>query len=134
MASVFNPGVGKDTRWKKGGPSPNPGGRPKSAVLSAALRAKLSQVKPDDPEGRLYAEVVAANLVELACSQSRNSVAAISEILDRTEGRPHQSLAIADVTAEVHSKSDDDLRFYLDHGCWPDREEETPSASGTASA
>jgi hypothetical protein len=123
MASTFDPSIGASTRWRKGA-SGNPGGRPKSSILSAALRAKLAQVKPDDPEGRTFAELIACNLVELASSQSRNSVAAASEILNRCEGKVTQGLTIADVTAEVQSKSDEDLRFYLEHGHWPDPESE----------
>ena len=38
---VFDPSIGRRTRWQRGQPSPNPGGRPRAAVLSAALRTKL---------------------------------------------------------------------------------------------
>jgi hypothetical protein len=117
--ATFTPDIGKSTRWEKGQPSPNPGGRPRTAVLSAALRTKLAQVKPDDAQGRTFAEVVASNLVELACSQNRNAVGAISEILNRCEGKVTQGLTIADVTADLQSKSDEDLQFYVEHGHWP---------------
>jgi hypothetical protein len=62
----FDPAIGTATRWKKGQASPNPGGRPKSRLLSEALRTRLAEPKPDDPQGRTYAEVVAANLIEIA--------------------------------------------------------------------
>ena len=68
MPTTFDPAIGNATRWKRGGPSPNPGGRPKSRLLSQALSSRLAEIKPDDPKGRTYAEVVAANLIEIACS------------------------------------------------------------------
>jgi hypothetical protein len=55
---AFDPSVGRATQWKKG-QSGNVGGRPKSRLLSEALRNRLAEVKPDDPAGRTYAEVVA---------------------------------------------------------------------------
>jgi len=56
---AFDPSIGRATHWKKGQTSPNPGGRPKSRLLSEALRTRLAEVKPDDLTGRTYAEVVA---------------------------------------------------------------------------
>jgi hypothetical protein len=55
MTTTFDPEVGKATRWRKGQPSPNLGGRPKCRLLSQALGTKLAEVKRDDPEGRTYA-------------------------------------------------------------------------------
>jgi hypothetical protein len=120
---MFDPDIGKTTRWKKGQPSPNPGGRPKSRLLSEALRTQLAEVKPDDPAGRTYAEVVAENLVEIACSEGPGAVHAASEIADRIEGRAPQSIAISDITADLQSRSDEELKFYLDHNRWPTDEE-----------
>ena len=84
---AFDPSIGKVTQWRKGQPSPNPGGRPKSRLLSEALRTRLAEAKPGDPAGRTYAEVVAENLVEIACSERPGAVHAASEIADRIEGR-----------------------------------------------
>jgi len=120
---VFDPNIGKATRWKKGQPSPNPGGRPRSRLLSEALRTRLAEVKPDDSEGRTYAEVVAANLIEIACSEGPGAVHAASEIADRLEGRSRQQVEFADITAELRNKSDEELRFHLDHDRWPTDEE-----------
>lgn len=120
MATTFDPDVGKATRWKKGQRSPNPGGRPKSRLLTQAVVAKLGEVKPGDSGGRTYAEVIAENLVELASSQGRSAVAAISEIVDRTEGKARQSLEVTDVTADLRRRSDEELRFYLNHDRWPE--------------
>jgi hypothetical protein len=80
-------------------------------------------VKPADPAGRTYAEVVAENLVEIACSEGPGAVHAASEIADRLEGRARQSIEVSDITAELRNKSDEELRFHLEHGRWPSDEE-----------
>lgn len=120
---AFDPDIGKTTRWKKGQPSPNPGGRPKSRLLSEALRNRLAEVKPDDPAGRTFAEAIAENLVRIACSEGPSAVHAANEIADRIEGRSRQSIEVADITAELRNKSDEELQFYLDHSRWPSDEE-----------
>jgi uncharacterized protein DUF5681 len=119
----FDPRIGAATRWKKGRPSPNPGGRPKSRLLSEALRTRLAEVKPDDPSGRTYAEIVAENLIDIACSEGPGAVHATSEIADRLEGRSRQQVEFADITAELRNKSDEELRFHLQHDRWPSDEE-----------
>ena len=63
-----------------------PRGRPRSRLLSEALRTRLAEVKPDDPAGRTFAEVVAENLVEIASSKGPVAVAAINEIGNRLGG------------------------------------------------
>ena len=127
MAKTFDPAIGARTRWQKGQPSPNPGGRPKSRLISEALRVKLAETKPDDPQQRTYAEIVAASLVESACSRGSSAVAAANEIIDRLEGRARQQIEVADITRQLRDKSDYELQFYLDHGCWPEEEgSETP--------
>jgi hypothetical protein len=90
---------------------------------SASLRTRLAEVKPDDPAGQTFAEVVAANLIEIACTEGPGSVHAASEIADRLEGRSRQSIEVADITAELRNKSDEELRFHLAHGRWPTDEE-----------
>jgi len=120
---MFDPEIGKGTRWKKGQPSPNPGGRPKSRLLSEALRTRLAEVKPDDPSGRTFAEVIAANLVEIACSEGPGAVHAANEIADRIEGRAPQSIQLSDLAADLRSRSDEELEFYLAHNRWPSDEE-----------
>jgi hypothetical protein len=92
--------------------------------VSEALRIKLAEIKADDPQERTFAEIVAANLVETACSRGgRVSVAAATEIIDRLEGRPRQQIEVADITRQLRDKSDFELQFYLDHGCWPEEQE-----------
>ena len=131
---VFDPSIGKATRWKKGQRSPNPGGRPKSRLLSEALRTRLGEMKLGDPAGRTYAEVVAENLVEIACSDGPGAVHAASEIADRLEGRAPQSIAISDITADLQSRSDEELQFFLSRNRWPSDEEKSLLAPPTASA
>jgi Family of unknown function (DUF5681) len=119
---AFDPGVGKKTQFRKG-VSGNPGGRPRSRVLSEALRDRLAQVMDDDPSGRTFAEAVAHNLVRIACSQGPSAVHAASEIADRLEGRSRTQVEFADITAELRNKSDAELQFYLDNSRWPSDEE-----------
>jgi len=115
---VFDPDIGKATRWRKGQPSPNPGGRPRSRLLSEALRHRLSQMI-DDTTGRTFAEAIADNLVRIACSEGPSAVHAANEIADRIEGRAPQSIQISDLAADLQSRSDEELEFHLQHGRWP---------------
>src|SRR5262245_22282041 len=101
MVTTFDPSIGKATQWKKGCASPNPGGRPRTRVLSEALRNKLAEVNPDDPEGRTYAEIVAENPVAVACGRGAGAVNAANEIANRCEGRVSQKVEIADFTREI---------------------------------
>src|SRR5271157_5912183 len=82
------PEAAKPYRWKKGGPSANPGGRPRTAHISQALRAALESGK---------AEELASVLLALATGRKKGTgvqIAALREIADRTEGRPPQSLEV----------------------------------------
>jgi len=117
MATNFDPSIGTATRWRKGQASPNPGGRPKTKVLSEALRAKLAEVSADDPEHRTNAEIIAENLVRIASSENRGAIAAAAEIGNRVEGRAH-SVEISDIRQELRDKSDFELQYYLEHACW----------------
>jgi hypothetical protein len=75
------------------------------------LRNRLAEIKPGDPAGRSYAEVVAENLIEIACGEGPGAVHAANEIADRIEGRPRQSIEVTDISAEIRSESDEELRF-----------------------
>src|SRR5271157_860336 len=82
------PEAAKPYRWKKRGPSPNPGGRPKTAHISQALRAAL---------GCGEAEKLADVLVAPATGQKKGTavqIAALREIADRTEGKAHQTVEV----------------------------------------
>jgi hypothetical protein len=119
---AFDPSIGKATQFRKG-QSGNAGGRPKSRVLSEALRARLAEVKQDDSEKRTWAEIIATNLIEIASSKSPSAVSAANEISDRIEGRSRQSIEVSDVMADLRSRSDEELRFHLQHDRWPTTEE-----------
>jgi uncharacterized protein DUF5681 len=119
---AFDPSIGKATQWRKG-QSGNAGRRPKSRLLSEALSIRLAAVKPGDPAGRTYAEAVAENLIEIACSEGPGAVHAASEIADRLEGRSRQQIEVADITADHRSRSDEELPFHVQHDRWPTRDE-----------
>jgi Family of unknown function (DUF5681) len=118
---MFDPNIGAGTRFKKGS-SGNPGGRPKSRVLSEALRVRLAQVK-DDATGRTFAEAIADNLVRLACSDEPSAVHAAVEIANRIEGKSRQSIEFSDISADLRNRSDEELLFHLEHNRWPTDEE-----------
>src|SRR5262249_6835801 len=71
----------------KPGQSGNPGGRPRTAKLSEACRAKLASAIPGDPESRSYAEAIADKLAQLAL---KGDIRAAQELADRAQGRPSQ--------------------------------------------
>lgn len=119
---AFNSDIGRATRWRKG-QTGNAGGRPKSRMLSEALRNRLGEIKPDDAEKRTWAEAIAANLIEIAASKSSNAITAANEVCDRAEGRPAQHLQISDFETDLLTRSDEELRFFVDHNRWPDDEE-----------
>jgi hypothetical protein len=73
------------------GVSGNPAGRPKSITLSEAYRHQLAQPVPKDPQGRTYAEVIAALMCQRAM---QGDVAAAKEIADRVEGKARQALDV----------------------------------------
>ncbi len=68
----------------------------------------------------MYAELIADNLVNVATGRGKGVVAAVMQIADRTEGRPFQSIGVEDITRDLRDRSDEDIQFYLDHGCWPE--------------
>ena len=79
------------------GQSGNPGGRPKSKLISEAYKVKLESLVPDDPQGRTYAELIADGMIVEAV-RGKNKVNAASEMADRTEGKPRQSTKIEQPT------------------------------------
>jgi hypothetical protein len=80
---------------------------------------RLAEPKLDDPEGRTYAEAVAANLIDIACSIGPGAVAAMGEIANRVEGKARQEIAVSDLMGELREKSDAELMFHLENGYWP---------------
>ena len=86
---VIDPSVGKNTQFKVG----NPGGpgRPKKTALTDAYRELLETKHPTDEKGRTWAEVIAEAQAKQAVS---GKTPAASEIADRAEGKPVQSIEV----------------------------------------
>jgi Family of unknown function (DUF5681) len=72
----------------KPGQSGNPGGRPRTAKLSEACRAKLASPVPGDAKGRTYAEAITDMLAQRAL---KGDIRAVEELANRAEGRPGPS-------------------------------------------
>ena len=97
------------------GQSGNPHGRPHSRGLIAARRLKIAEIAS---AGRTIEEHL-VNVILQEALRGRRRLPAIELIFDRLEGRAHQRLEIADITREVREKSDEELKFYLEHDRWP---------------
>jgi hypothetical protein len=84
-----NPNKTKPYRWKKGQPSPNPGGRPRLSPYTDAHRAiaeglvKDLGIKATDSVAMAVAKVVAREAL-------RGKIPAAKELADRVEGTPTQ--------------------------------------------
>jgi hypothetical protein len=102
MAKDFNPEIGKNTRWRKGQRSPNPGGRPKYGVVSAYLRQALEGGDGD-------------KIARALLKQAKNgNMRAISEVIDRTEGKATQTMEVAvegikPISPDLRNMSRDEL-------------------------
>jgi hypothetical protein len=123
MADVTDRLTSKAGRWKKG-ESGNPSGRPHRmfTLVTNALREKLASVDPETKQ--TFAERIADILLRCATQPDpdldKTRIMALSEIIDRTEGKPKQQLDVNDVTAELRQRSDEDLMFHLENGYWPE--------------
>jgi hypothetical protein len=107
------------------GQSGNPNGRPRTRGLVNALRAKVAEAGPD---GRSLEDRLVGVLLQEALG-GRHRLAAVEVIFDRLEGRARQQIEVADVTKELRQKSDDELRFHLEHDRWPEGDELSELAS-----
>ena len=107
---------GGATRFKPG-VSGNPGGRPKTRLLSEAFRNRLGEVDPSS--GKTNAEIIADTLTERA---KIGDVKAAAEIADRCEGKAPQRLDVVSVQirASWDRLSDDELLAYAERGELPD--------------
>jgi hypothetical protein len=101
------------------GKSGNPNGRPHTRGLVAALRLKIAEIAPD---GRTLEEHLIDVLMQEAF-RGKHRLPAVELIFDRLEGRAPQTLEVADITRELREKSDEELKFYLEHTRWPTAEE-----------
>lgn len=111
-------------QWKKG-QSGNPkgvGSLPKT-VITIELREMLTAV---DSKGVTLAHKIADALIRCAIDPDpdvdKTRLVAISEIIDRCEGKAKQQLELNDVTTQLRQRSDADLVFHLEHGYWPEDE------------
>ena len=107
------------------GQSGNPSGRPRTRGLVNALRAKVAEAGPD---GRSLEDRLVGVLLQEALG-GRHRLAAVEVSFDRLEGRARQQIEVADVTKELRQKSDDELRFHLEHDRWPEGDELSELAS-----
>jgi hypothetical protein len=83
----FEKGNDSGKRFQKN-VSGNPAGRPKSAMLSDALRRKMLDAMPDASE-----KTVADGIADALIKQALNGeVSAIKEVFDRTEGKVSQKI------------------------------------------
>jgi len=81
----------KRTRFQPG-VSGNPGGRPKSKLLSEAYKRALeAEILTGKFKGLTEAEVIAQRLLDEA---KKGKVNAASELADRVEGKPRQSYEV----------------------------------------
>jgi hypothetical protein len=83
----FAPGNKIGNRFPKG-ESGNTAGRPRLTKITDALREQVSEELPDAPE-RTIAEAIARKLIKLALG---GDIAAVREVLDRTEGKARQAI------------------------------------------
>jgi hypothetical protein len=72
------------------GVSGNPGGRPKSKPLSEVLEYLLEEPAPRG-KGKTWADVIVDALIRRA---AKGDTRAFREIANRTDGKPHQAMAV----------------------------------------
>ena len=110
--------LGEPYRFKPGNCA-NPGGRPKSRLISAELRNKIAEIDPNDSQGRTNAEVVAEKIVEMA---KNGDIKAIAEVIDRIEGKATQSMNVLSV--QIHASwdklSESEMIAYAERGELPE--------------
>jgi hypothetical protein len=109
------------------GQSGNPSGRNGQKPISDALKGLLTR-KPgktlDTSVCETNAQLIAFNLMVKALGGDKDS---IKELLDRTEGKPAQSLEHSGMIATTHEELLKQLDSLPDDA---DREDDTPQAEG----
>jgi hypothetical protein len=134
MASAHRPPIrGQHAPFEPGntfgfqkGVSGNPTGRPVKwrTLITQVLKEKLSRMQGSGENRKTFAEALADRLV--ACGlhpkpeEDKTVIAAITEIINYTEGKPKQQIDVNDITESVAARSDADLEFYIRHGHWPE--------------
>jgi len=111
------------TRFKRGN-NANPEGRRGSrmfTLVSAALRERLAEVDPKTK--RTFASKIADLMIRCATDPDpevdKTRIMAITEIIDRCEGKVKQQVDVNDITQELRQRTDEELMYHLEHGCWP---------------
>lgn len=112
------------------GQSGNPGGRPRTSLLSQAVRQRLSELVPDDPDGRTYAQKIADALVSRAAKGDAESFRAVG---DRAEGKPAQAVSITSATmfSDFDGWTRGELRRFAESGVIPERFAQTEGSDET---
>jgi hypothetical protein len=114
----------KGAKWQKG-QSGNPSGRPfvMRTLITNALREILRETDPESK--KTWAEVIARILIRCVTHPDpeldKTRIQALSEVIDRCEGKPKQQVEV-DINADLRERSDEDLKYYLVHGYWPEEE------------
>lgn len=94
----------------KPGESGNPGGRPRTSILSAGLRRRLAEVDETDPEKRTFGQIIVEKAVEDAITgDARQRNEARRFIADRVEGKPLQSISLSTDRRDVIEREVDRL-------------------------
>jgi hypothetical protein len=124
--------VKRGKRWEKG-QSGNPAGRPKLFFsFKKTLENKLAEVDPRDYRGRTYGQIIVDRVVELATARSKANVnlRAISEVIDRLEGKPLQATTLdATVTSRTREQREARLAELLTILPKPDADEPSEPAA-----
>jgi len=87
---MFQTGNKLGRKFRRGEPSPNPGGRPKRKLLTDELERLLEQEAPN-ANGKTCAAAIGETLVKQA---RKGNVRAIVEIGDRVEGKTRQPVEL----------------------------------------
>lgn len=80
-------------QFKKGQPSPNPGGRPKTKPLSDAVRSEMERISKLEGESEKMSgyKRLARALVTKACA---GDLHAVEVVFERLEGKPEQAISL----------------------------------------
>lgn len=118
--------VGNTFGFKKGEVAAPHGRRPQKwrTLVTSVLREKLVRTQGSGENRKTYAEAIADRLIACALhpkpEEDKTVIAAITEIINYTEGKPKQQIDVNDITESVAARSDGDLEFFIQHGHWPE--------------
>jgi hypothetical protein len=122
----------KDPNWNRGGQfkpgqSGNPYGKARKlkTLISMALAEKMASVDPEvigvrQTCAERIADIMYTCVIHPDPEVDKTRLMAISEIIDRVEGKAKQQIDLNDVTEDLRSRSDEDLAYYMQHAHWPE--------------